>query len=123
LNLTNIKILLAPILAIVLALSLAGAINSSMLPTDSGVHVQPTPQPSSLHSTPQPMAAGPMGSSNSFILFIVGAVLIGMVAVLLFFREKDLTKSSTNNRCYLFWRVLKKEQTVLKHRIMYPNPL
>jgi hypothetical protein len=49
--------------------------------------------------------------------------LIGMVAVLLFFREKDLTKSSTNNRCYLFWRVLKKEQTVLKHRIMYPNPL
>ena len=84
--------LLAPILAIVLALSLAGAINSSMLPTDSSIHVQPTPQPSSPHSTRQPMAAGPMGSSNSFILFVVGAVLIGMAAFLLFFREKKLTK-------------------------------
>jgi LPXTG-motif cell wall-anchored protein len=62
-----------------------------MLPTDSGVHVQPTPQPSS-HSTPPPVAQASTGSSNSFILFIVGAVLVGIVAVLLFFREKSLTK-------------------------------
>ena len=90
-NLLNIKILLAPILAIVLALFLAGAINSSMLPTDSGVNVQPTPQPS-IGSTPPPVPQPQMSAPNSPILFIAGAVLIGIVAVLLFFREKNLTK-------------------------------
>jgi len=88
LNLLNIKILLAPILAIVLTLFLAGAINSSMLPTVSALNVQPTPQPS-IGSTPQPQS---MSAPNSPILFIAGAVLIGIVAVLLFFREKNLTK-------------------------------
>jgi hypothetical protein len=91
LSLLNIKILLAPILAIVLALFLAGAINSSMLPTASDVDVQPTPQPS-IGSTPPPVAQPSMSAPNSPILFIAGAVLVGIVAVLLFFREKSLTK-------------------------------
>jgi hypothetical protein len=83
--------LLAPVLAIVLALFLAGAINSSLLPTASDVDVQPTPQPP-IGSTPPPVAQPSMVPSNSPILFIVGAVLVGVVAVLLFFREKNLTK-------------------------------
>jgi hypothetical protein len=91
LTLLNIKILLAPVLAIVLALFLAGAINSSMLPTTSDVNIQPTPRPS-IGSTLPPMPQPSMSAPNSPFLFIAGAVLVGIIAVLLFFREKSLTK-------------------------------
>jgi hypothetical protein len=91
LNQLNIKILLAPVLAIVLALFLAGAINSLMFPIDSDVNVHPTPQPS-IGSTPPSVPQASMKASNSPILFIVGAVLVGIIAVLLFFREKNLMK-------------------------------
>ncbi len=62
-----------------------------MLPTASDVDVQPTPQPS-IGSTPPVVQPSMSAAPNSPILFIAGAVLVGVVAVLLFFREKNLTK-------------------------------
>ncbi len=92
----NSKIVAAPILAIALALFLAGAI--SYLP------VTPTPndQLKDLQSpsftavaptagTPAPMPqAASLGDANSLVLFVAGAVIIGMLTFVLLFREKDL---------------------------------
>jgi hypothetical protein len=87
----NIKILLAPLLAIALVLFLAGAINLLMLPTGGDVHLQPTPQ----SYLGPPTAAASVSDSYSpilFFLFIAGAIMVGLTAVLLFFREKSLSK-------------------------------
>jgi hypothetical protein len=83
----NIKILFAPFLAVVLVLFLAGAVNSLMLPTGNEVNTQPS------GSTPLPMPAASVSVSYSPFLFIAGAVVVGIIAVLLFFREKSLSKA------------------------------
>jgi hypothetical protein len=87
LNQLNAKILLAPFLAVVLVLFLAGAVNSLMLPSGGDTHVQP-----SYGSTPLPMPAASVSVSYSPFLFIAGAVVVGIAAVLVFFREKNLSE-------------------------------
>jgi len=97
-NQLNGKMLLAPILGIALALLLAGAINSVMLPTEDDANLQgfgstyePTPIPMPTH--PPQAAASVTGGPISSILFITGAVIVGILAVMLFFREKNLAKT------------------------------
>ena len=89
--------LLAPILGIALALLLAGAINSVILPTQDEPNLQgfgstyePTPIPMPTRP-PQPAAASISNDLSPF-LFIAGAVIVGVLAVMLFFREKSLAK-------------------------------
>ena len=94
----NAKILLAPILAIALAILLAGAINSVVLPTDGDANLQgvrPT-----FETTPIPMPTLPPDAVASVtndpvspFLFVAGAVIVGVLAIMLFFREKGLAKT------------------------------
>ena len=91
-NLLNRKMLIAPILAITLALLLAGSV--SYLPQNAS-QTQLIPHPTSYpNGTPPPapqMAAS--ASGNVFpILFGVAAVLVGVVAAFLLFSEKKLKK-------------------------------
>jgi H+/Cl- antiporter ClcA len=81
----NVKIALAPILAIVLVLLIAGAISSLTPPT----HLS-NPNPTSNYS-PAP-AQSAVDSSISPFFFIALAIIVGLIAVLLFFREKGLAK-------------------------------
>jgi hypothetical protein len=91
--------LLAPILAIALAILLAGAISSVMLPTKDDANLQgsfgstqeATPIPMPTH--PPQAAASINGGLLSPVLFIAGAVIVGILAVMLFFREKGLAKT------------------------------
>jgi hypothetical protein len=90
---------LSPILGIALALLLAAAINSVMLPIGDEANLQgvgsvyePTPIPMPTHPT-QPAAASVTGGPISPFLFIAGAVIVGFLAIMLFFREKSLTKA------------------------------
>lgn len=90
---------LSPILGIALALLLAGAINSVMLPKGDGANLQglgsayePTPIPLPTHP-PQPAAASVTGDLISPFLFIAGALIVGFLAIMLFFREKSLAKA------------------------------
>jgi len=94
----NGKILLAPILGIALALLLAGAINSVVLPTEGDANLQgvrPT-----FETTPIPMPTLPAHAAVSVtdgpvspFLFVAGAVIVGVLAIMLFFREKGLAKT------------------------------
>ena len=86
-GLLNKKMLLAPILAVTLALLMAGAVG--FLP-QTIVQNQSTPQPSST-STTQAMAASTNGSI-AVLLFGVAALVVGVVAAFLFFSEKKLNK-------------------------------
>jgi hypothetical protein len=89
--------LLAPILGIALALLLAGATNSLMFPLGDDENLQgfgathETPIPMPTH--PPPAAASISGGPVSLSLLIAGAVVVGVLAVVLFFREKSLAKA------------------------------
>ncbi|HSQ48658.1 MAG TPA: hypothetical protein VLL96_03125 [Candidatus Deferrimicrobiaceae bacterium] len=90
--------LLAPILGIALALLLAGAINSVMLPTQDDLNLQGFG--AKYEKTPVPMPTHPPQAAASVtdglippVLFIAGAVIVGVLAVMLFFREKGLAKT------------------------------
>ena len=77
--------LLAPILAIILALFLAGAV--SFLP-QTILH-------GTSQATPSTATAGLASASDSSIvvlLFVVAAIFVGLVAAFLFFSEKNLNK-------------------------------
>jgi len=81
----NKKMVLAPVLAITLALFLAGAVG--FLPQTI------------LHSTSQPTpstatAGLASASDNSVValLFVIAAIFVGVVAAFLFFSEKKLNK-------------------------------
>jgi len=93
--------LLAPVLGIALALLLAGAINSLTISPSNGATYEGSfqggfSQPTT-RAIPTPMpTAAPQAASLSVpvspFLFIAGAVIVGVLAVLLFFREKGLKK-------------------------------
>ena len=90
------KMLLAPILAIALAFLLAGSV--SFLPQNAS-HGQPIPQPTSVPNstmpplpTTAPVSQGTSLSGISPVVFAVAAVIVGIVAALLFFSEKKLNK-------------------------------
>jgi hypothetical protein len=95
----NKKMLFAPVLAMALALLLAGAISSlSFLPQsvpEGQTTFQPTLQP---NSTPVPMpTSAPMVQSSGNgtiipILFAVAATVVGVLAAVLLFSEKNLKK-------------------------------
>jgi hypothetical protein len=89
----NLKIVAAPILAIMLAMFLAAAI--SYLPVTPNANeatrgFQGSNTAGTLGQTPAPMpaAAPSMAGLYSPVLFIAGAVVIGVLAVVLLFREK-----------------------------------
>jgi hypothetical protein len=91
--------LLAPIFAVALALLLAGAITSLVPPMGDEANLQgfgtskgapPTPMPT---HPPQAAPASISGSPISSFLFIAGAVIVGVLAIMLFFREKSLAKT------------------------------
>lgn len=86
---------LAPVLAIVLALLVAGAINSFAFPAGNDTYLQSTPEPSigATLATPAPQAAASVADVVSPFFFIAGAVIVGLLVVLLFFREKGLNKA------------------------------
>lgn len=91
-NLLNRKMLIAPILAIILALLLAGSV--SFLPENAS-QLQPTPHPTSYpySGTPPPLPQPASVSGNFFpFLFGVAAVLVGVIAAFLLFSEKKLKK-------------------------------
>jgi hypothetical protein len=90
------KMLLAPILAIALAFLLAGAV--SFLPQNASSG-QPSPQPTSFSGstmpplpTTAPVSQGVSNGNIVPILFIVAAIVVGIVAALLLFSEKNLKK-------------------------------
>ena len=90
----NSKIAAAPILAIVLALFLAGAISYLPVTPTSNDQIKGLQSPSftavaPTAGTPAPMPqAASVSDATSPILFIAGALIIGMLAVILLFREK-----------------------------------
>lgn len=81
----NVKIALAPILAILLVLLIASAISSLTPPTNLS-----NPNPTSMY-TPAP-AQSAVDLSISPFFFVALAIIVGLIAVLLFFREKGLAK-------------------------------
>ena len=92
----NMKMLLAPVLAITLAVLLAAAINSLSFTPASEVYLTSTSEPTvgAVLPTAAPQAASTTTPSY-WLLYVIGAVLVGFVAILLFFREKSLSKSLT----------------------------
>jgi starvation-inducible outer membrane lipoprotein len=90
-NLLNRKMLIAPLLAIVLALLLAGSV--SYLPQDAS-QAEPTPHPTSYSGTPPPVQQSSAAVGGNFlpVLFGVAAILVGVVAAFLLFSEKKLNK-------------------------------
>ena len=94
----NKKILLAPILAVTLALLLAGAV--SFLP-QTILQSPPSPQPTSnpiVSAIPSPatasnVALASVNDSMTFLfVFSFAAIIVGVVAAFLFFSEKKLNK-------------------------------
>ena len=90
------KMLLAPILAIALAFLLAGAV--SFLP-QTVLQSQSKPEPTSSSNTPAtplPTTAVALASTSDgnvlFVLFVVAAIIVGLVAAFLLFSEKNLKK-------------------------------
>jgi hypothetical protein len=90
------KILLAPILAVTLALLMAGSV--SFLPQNVP-QGQPTPQPTSFPNPSTAPTSPPVAQATSAlninivsILFAVTAVLVGTVTAYLLFSEKALNK-------------------------------
>lgn len=98
-NLLKKKMLLAPILAIALALLLAGSV--SFLPQNLS-RDQPLPQPTSYAnpSMPPPLPTSPpvaqtttpLSGNLVSILFAVAAVVVGVVVACLLFSERSLKK-------------------------------
>jgi hypothetical protein len=115
----NKKMLIAPILAVALVLLLTGAINYLPLSTQTAPKSQsstvstpaPTSQPGFMYSTnssgaspsqspvPAPAATAPPAPASVTqtvfflpVLFVVVAVVLGIVAVQVLFREKELKK-------------------------------
>ncbi|MGE5187901.1 MAG: hypothetical protein ACM3JE_02615 [Betaproteobacteria bacterium] len=93
------KMLLAPIFAVALALLLAGAINSLVPPMGDEANLQgfgtskeapPTPMPT---HPPQAAPASISDSPISSFLFVAGAVIVGVLVIILFFREKGLAEA------------------------------
>lgn len=84
------NLLSAPILAVTLAILLAGSV--SFLPQGQ-TEPQTTPAPSS-STTQQPatMAVSPFNSVTVSVLFAVAAIAIGAVTAYLYFSEKTLKK-------------------------------
>lgn len=103
----NTKLLLAPVLAVLFALMLAGAI-SVILPQNqqqnsfsadglNSGQLNSTPLPSTAVPAPtaEPQPAASMASLYyfpTFLMFVAAAVIVGIAVVLLFFREKNLDK-------------------------------
>lgn len=90
------KMLLAPIFAVTLALLLAGAV--SFLPQNAS-QGQPVPQPTSYPNstmapspTSPPVAQAALNGNIVPILFIVAAIVVGIVTACLLFSEKNLNK-------------------------------
>lgn len=90
------KMLLAPILAVTLALLLAGSV--SFLPENPS-QGQPSPQPTSFPNpsiaplpTSPPVAMAALNGNIAPILFIVVAIVVGIVTAYLLFSEKTLNK-------------------------------
>ncbi len=92
----NVKILVAPILAVTLALFLAGAISYlpvtpapsdqiNGLQTSGGFSANNQAAPT---AAPRPQAVASVAILASPIIFIAGAVIIGILAVVLLFRER-----------------------------------
>jgi hypothetical protein len=96
-NVLNKKMLLAPILAVTLALMLAGSV--SFLPQTSS-HNQPLPYPTSYDPMPTPLPTSPpvaqatasLSGNLVSILFTVAALVVGVVAACLLFSERSLKK-------------------------------
>ena len=95
-NLLNKKMLIAPILAVTLAFLLAGTV--SFLPQNAS-QGPPAPQPTSYPNstmeplpTTAPVAQSALNSNIVPILFIVAAIVVGIVTVCLLFSEKNLNK-------------------------------
>lgn len=83
----------APILAIMLAMFLAAAISYLPVTPTANDQVRGLQSPSYTAATPTagtpaPMPAAAVAVAPSPILFIAGAVIIGILAVVLLFREK-----------------------------------
>jgi HAMP domain-containing protein len=96
--------LLAPVLAIALAFLLAGAISSLSFLPQSASQGQPSPEPTSFPnstmaplptSQPAPQSVSPLNSNLVPILFIVAAIVVGVVAAILLFSEKTLNKETS----------------------------
>jgi FtsH-binding integral membrane protein len=96
-NLLNRKMLIAPILAITLALLLAGSV--SFLPENAS-QTQPSPHPTSYPNSATPLPVPQMAASSSgnvlLLVFGVAAVLVGVIAAFLLFSEKKLNKEISN---------------------------
>lgn len=96
-GLLNKKMLLAPVLAVTLALLLAGAV--SFLP-QTVLQSPPTPNPTlnpNGTAIPSPTTAAALSNASTtggidVIFFGVAALLVGIVAAFLFFSEKKLNK-------------------------------
>ncbi|MCL5877881.1 MAG: hypothetical protein M1540_08735 [Candidatus Bathyarchaeota archaeon] len=94
------KLFMAPVLAVTLAFLLAGAIiviipqdpiNSFSLTSEDTKSPSSTPTPMPT-SAPQAASVADLHSLPLFVTFVVAAVIVGIAAVLLFFREKPLNK-------------------------------
>lgn len=90
------KMLLAPILAVALAFLLAGSV--SFLPENAS-QGPPSPQPTSFPNpsmvplpTSPPVAQAALNGNIVPILFIVAALVVGVVTACLLFSEKTLNK-------------------------------
>jgi hypothetical protein len=95
-NLLRKKMLLAPILAITLALLLGGSV--SFLPQNAS-QSQPEPQPTSLGNPTVPPFPPPVTQSAASLngnvviaLFAVTSVIVGVAVAILLFSEKTLNK-------------------------------
>ncbi|MGD6807040.1 MAG: hypothetical protein ACQCN4_08790 [Candidatus Bathyarchaeia archaeon] len=91
------KMLITPILAVTLALLLAGSV--SFLPQNPSQN-QPLPEPTSYDKAPLPLptsppvaqAMAPLNGNLVSILFSVAAVVVGIVVACLLFSERKLKK-------------------------------
>jgi hypothetical protein len=86
------KMLIAPILAVALAFLLAGSVN--FLPQNAS-QGHPTSVPNSTMAplpTPAPVSQAALSGNIVPILFIVVAIVVGVVAAFLLFSEKNLNK-------------------------------
>jgi len=88
----NMKMVAAPILAVMLAVFLAAAINNLPVTpnTNEAKDFQAPSNVGTLGGTPAPMpqAAPTVVNFYSPFIFIAGAVIIAILAVVLLFREK-----------------------------------
>ncbi len=88
-NSLNTKILLAPVLAIILALLIAGAV-SPLWPRNQPDSNQVSPTGATVPPTAALASAADIYFLPLTILFIVAIGIVGLAVVLLFFREKNV---------------------------------